>query len=337
MSLGHRQKKMTLKIGVTGASGFIGKRVIEMGLDHGYHLSAFVRPSSIYPQEWDGQITIFKGDIANENDTKKFVAHNDVIIHAAAVVTDWAPREEYQRITIDGTQFLLDQLKGTEKKIILISSIAVYSSHLASGIPCTGDLKLGKPLGNYSWAKQEQEKLIKRYSEQYGIPYCIIRPGNVFGPYSIPWVHEYVAAMKKGPILIDGGKHRALVYIDNVVDLILKAANMKSFSGQIYNGTDENDISWEEYATSIARTLKLNKPKSIGHNLAFQLAKMMEFTFKLLRIKNRPPLTKESLYFVSYPFDVPYDNATADLNYRPIVQKEEALKLTMEYISDFIK
>jgi nucleoside-diphosphate-sugar epimerase len=320
-----------MKIGVTGASGFIGRRIVEMGLEKGHEMVAFIRNPNKFGNELLGKVKVFKGDIAVKEDTKAFVEYCDVIIHTAATVTDWAPKEEYQKSSIDGTQYILDHLVGTKKKMVLASSIAVYGRDLEKN--CTEDMPLREPVGNYSWAKQEQEKLTIKYGKEQGVIYSIIRPGNIFGPKSPSWVHEYIATMKKGPILIGGGKQQSLTYIDNVSEMFLLAAVKSSANSQIYNGVDDQEISWIEYATAISKTLNLKKPSGIGLGLGLNLGKMMAGVYSLLSIKTRPSLTYEAVCFMALPNNISYEKAKKELGFTPVVGRDEALKETLAYIS----
>lgn len=320
-----------MKIGVTGASGFIGRRVVEMGLEKGHEMVAFIRNPTKFGNDLLGKVKVFKGDITVKEDSKAFVEYCDVIVHAAATVTDWAPKEEYQRSSIDGTRYVLEHVVGTKKKLVLVSSIAVYGRDLEKN--CTEDMPLREPVGNYAWAKQEQEKLVIKYGAEQGVIYSIVRPGNIFGPKSPPWVHEYIAAMKKGPILIGGGKQQSLTYIDNVSELILMAAVKNAANGQIYNGTDDQEISWLEYATAISKTLNLKKPSGIGLGLGLNLGKIMGATYSLFGIKTRPAMTYEAVCFMALPNNVSYAKAKKELNFKPIVGRDKAFAETLAYIS----
>lgn len=320
-------------IGVTGASGFIGRRIIEIGLERGYSMIAFVRPTSEYPKEWDEKLLVFKGDISISEDTSKFIEESDIIIHQAAVVSDWAKRDLFQKVSINGTQFLLDHMKGTDKKFVLASSISVYSSQIPNG-NCTEEIELPPPIGIYTWSKQEQEKLVQKYSKEQGIKYSIIRPGNVYGPHAKAWVHDFIDAMRSGPILINGGNHKALTYIDNVAEVFLLAALSNDANSQIYNATDDNELSWKEYGTMIAEIMEIRPPSAIPLGIAKLLSGFLESSYKVLQIKKRPLITKEAINFAGYQFDMPYKKAFKELNYKPIINKTEGLKRTSSYIKE---
>jgi len=317
-------------IGVTGASGFIGRRMIELGLKRGYSMIAFVRPTSVYPKDWEEKVTIIKGDVTNAEDVKPFVLQSKIIIHFAAYVADWGEKKLFQT-SIDGTKNILDNLIGTDKKIVLASSVAVYSNKIKNSV-CHEDLVLPPPIGNYSWAKLEQEKIVIKYGTEHNIKFSIIRPGCVFGPHSRSWVHEYIKAMKKCPVLISGGNKKGLCYIDNVVEIFYLAAFKSEANGQIYNATDDNNISWKEYANFMAGELKLKTPRSIPKCIAVAAAKIMQSVYKVLKITSRPPLTIQTIKSVSCNYNVPYTKATVELGYKPIVEKNEALQRLAKYL-----
>jgi 2-alkyl-3-oxoalkanoate reductase len=318
-------------IGITGASGFIGRRMVEMGLARGYSMVVFVRPTSTYPKYWEGKVTIVKGDITSIDDLKPFVAKSNIIIHCAAFVADWGKKKLFKTINIDGTKNILDLLIGEEKKMVLASSVAVYSNKVKDCI-CTEDMVLPEPDCNYAWSKLEQEKLVKLYGKEHGIKFSIVRPGCVFGPNSRSYVKEYINTMKKCPVLISGGDKNALCYVDNVVDAFFLAALKSEANGQIYNATDDNTISWKEYANFIAGVLNLKKPRSIPKSVALALARILQMVYKLLNISRRPPLTVQTLKSASCTYNIPYTKAANELAYSPAIGKKEAFKRLDEYL-----
>ena len=319
-------------IGISGASGFIGRRMVEIGLERGFSIVAFVRPTSGYPKDWEEKVTIVKGDVTNVSDLKPFVAQSDIIIHCAAFVADWGKKELFKTINIDGTKNILDLLIGEEKKIVLASSVAVYSNKVKDSI-CTEALVLPKPDCNYAWSKLEQEKLVKSYGKEHDIKFSIVRPGCVFGPNSRSYVKEYINTMKKCPVLISGGDKKALCYVDNVVDVFFLAALKSKANGQIYNATDNNTISWKEYANFIAGVLNLKKPRSIPKYAALTLAKILQMIYKLLNISRRPPLTIQTLKSASFNYNIPYTKAQNELAYKPAIDKVEAFRRLENYLN----
>ena len=104
-------------------------------------------------------------------------------------------------------------------------SIVVYGERLGRQI-CDESTPFGRPLGPYSRSKQAQERIARDLEATDGLRVTLVRPANVFGPGSIPWVHEVVALLRRrGVTLIGGGWQNAgLCHVDNLVELLMLAA-----------------------------------------------------------------------------------------------------------------
>lgn len=118
--------KDKIKIGITGASGLLGSHLAkvlsntEKYLIKGLHISSFV-PSFLK----DDNIEWVQGDLREYGVIEDFISDVDIVIHAAAVVSFQKKEEERLfEINVDSTKNLVNQMLGTDKKLLHISSIA---------------------------------------------------------------------------------------------------------------------------------------------------------------------------------------------------------------------
>ena len=94
------KKKIKEPILVTGAAGFIGRRLVKRLLDEGRKVNAFdvmACPESLQDEE---NLHWFKGDIAKRDDVKKALENSCSIFHLAALVGDWGQAALHQKITV---------------------------------------------------------------------------------------------------------------------------------------------------------------------------------------------------------------------------------------------
>lgn len=255
------------------------------------------------------------------------------LIHLAAVVSDWGDERLYWEFTVEGSRHLFDQALKTGARVVLVSSIVVYGDKIRTQ-SCPEESGYGKTFGPYSRTKQAQEKLAWEYHNTKGMKLSVVRPANVYGPGSGPWLHDVVNVLQSGsPGLISGGNMNAgLAYVDNVADIIIRAGSSAAALGRAYNACDGLSVTWKDYFSDISAMIGARTPRSIPRPLAAVAASACETLWHRLNIKKRPPITQEALNLVGSDNRFPMDRARSELGYEPSVTYAEGLKRTKEYI-----
>lgn len=232
---------------VTGASGFLGGRFVERlvlansnceirGLIHTYsHATRLGRLP----------VQIIKCDLASERSVSDSLRGAQVVVHCALGT-------KFE--TISGTRALVRaSLSQGIKKFVHISSVAV---HGYSAPPNTDENSpLPKTSDVYCRIKIESERLVQNAIRENNLPGIVLRPTNIFGPYSRPWTVRPISMLKRRDVvLIDGGNTPSnAVYVDNVVDAILLAITSESAVGHTFIIADTELMSWRDFFGSYAR------------------------------------------------------------------------------------
>lgn len=304
-------------------------------VDEGYAPHAFVLPSERLPAHWRERVRVHLGDVAQRSSVAKAVAEARTVFHLAALVGDWGTDEQHRRVTVRGTENVLGEAARRQARALVASSVVVYGDAIGREV-CDEDHPMGRPLGPYSRAKQEQERIALRLEGDRSLRVTIVRPTNVFGPGSRPWVDLAAAQLSSGgPMLIgDGEQHAGLTYVDNVVDVFVRAAERPASVGRTYNASDDNGITWRRYFSELAQLVGAPPPKAINKRLAAIAAGGAETAFRLLRRQERPPITREALNLVSAHHRVPITRARNELGYEPRVGYKEAMKAVAAYLRE---
>ena len=312
---------------VTGATGFIGRHLVGRLQRDGRQVRAFVLPQEEAPSSWGEDVEVHRGDVGDGVTVEPAVEGAGTVIHLAAVVEDWGAEDLHQRVTVDGTEHVLGAAARNGARAVLASSIVVYGERLRTGL-CHEDAPMGQPLGPYSRSKQAQERIARRLESEAGLDLSIVRPSNVFGPGSRPWVHEVLTLLRQGGItLIGGGDQNAgLCHVDNLVDVLLRAASEDQARGRVYNAADGSDVTWKQYFGDLARLAGTNPPRSAPLWLAKPLAVLCENIWKVGTFSRRPPITREAINLVGSHHRVPVDRARDELGYVPLVGYGEAIR-----------
>lgn len=318
---------------VTGATGFIGRRLVARLVEEGYRPRAFVLPSESVP--WADDVDVARGDVTQRTSVAAALGDAATVFHLAAMVGDWGAPETHQRVTVRGTENVLCEAAGGRARVLLASSVVVYGEQIGTSV-CDEQLPHGQTFGPYSQSKQAQERLAWQLEGSESLKVTIVRPTNVFGPGSVPWVDMAVRELKKGsPTLIDGGRRTAgLTYVDNVVDVFVRAAERPGAIGRIYNANDDNGVTWLRYFTELATLCGAPAPTSIPGAVAHAAAYALETAYRVTRRNERPPITREALNLVGSNHRVPIDRAKEELGYLPLVGYLDGMKRVAAYLEE---
>ena len=319
-------------VAVTGAAGFIGRQVVAevLRVDPDVRIRALLLPQERLPEAWltheaKSRIEVVRGDVTDASTMAPLLEGAGTIVHLAAVVTDWAPWKQFLRVTVEGTRKVLSGLPA-HTRVVLASSIVVYGHRLGQR-RCSEDVPFGRPRGYYSKAKQRQERLARRLCRERELDLTVVRPGNVFGPGSRPWVEMVLPLLRRRDFtLLGGGDHDAgLCHVDNLADLIVRAAGAEVAVGATYNAADGEGISWKRYFGDLAEAVGARPPRSLPRVIARPLARACEILWRLRGARHRPPLTREAIQLTSRGLDLPTGRARDELGWTPRVSYEDAM------------
>lgn len=315
---------------ITGASGFLGRRMVEMLVERGYQVRALVRKTSrIDPLRLPG-VEIFYGDVTDAQSLQPAFAGIDYVVHAVA---DTSGTEAGARlVTIQGTRNILDLCASHPvRKLVYISSCSVYGvaeCQVGQVVDENASLeRFPERRGAYSWGKLAAEKLVTDFMARGKIPAVCLRPGTIYGCGGENYTPMlgFSFGDKVFAVIGDGRFVLPLVYVDNLVEAIRVAMLEDKSSGQIYTVVDPRQVDKKRYMDHFIR--KLHPRASflyVPYSLLSAAVSVQEKVFGLL--KRRPVMTLYRLKSSQNP--IIYDPAKImqELNWHPLVSFEEAVQ-----------
>lgn len=232
---------------VTGATGFVGSRLVERLAREKKSVIACVRQRNKISSN---TITTIIDDLTESTDWTSALSGIEAVIHSAArvhVMNDLSadPLVEFRRVNVEGTLNLARQAaKNGVQRFIFISSIKVNGEGTELGKPYTAD-DTPAPSDPYGISKQEAEQGLLRLAAETGMEVVIIRPVLVYGPGVKANFLSMMKWLNKGIPLPLGAIHnkRSLVALDNLVDLIVTCLHHPGAANQIFLVSDGEDIS----------------------------------------------------------------------------------------------
>ena len=326
---------------VTGAAGFIGRRVVNSLLTRGfYNIRCLIRPSSkigaleqvLRAHQSGGNVEIMTGNLLSKEDCKAAARGVNVVYHIAAGRGEKSFADAFLNSVVT-TRNLLDATvaAATVRRFVNISSFAVYTN---SSKPHRDLLDEDCPVeersearGNaYCFAKAEQDKLVVDYSQRFGLPYVSLRPGYVCGPGN-PGIHSRVGVGTFGVFLhLGGGNPLPVTYVDNCADAIALAGLVPGIEGEVFNVVDDDLPSSRKFLRLYKRNVKRFKSVYIPHAVSFILCWLWESYSNWS--KGQLPLVYNRKAWQASWKRTRYSNRKlkARLGWRPVVPIEEALQ-----------
>lgn len=247
-------------IGVTGASGFVGRYVVNTLAAQGHAVRAIARCE---PQNLERSVTWARSpDLTTPGDWATVVAGLDVVIHAAArvhVMNDKVaePLPAFQAANVNGTLALARAAAAQGvRRFVFVSSIKVNGERTEPGAPFTPDSQPA-PIDPYGVSKLEAEQALTLLCAETGMELVIVRPVLVYGPGVKANFRALLNAVARGIPLPFGRVEnaRSLVFVGNLADLIARAALHPAAAGGTFLVSDGQDLSTAALIGEIARAM----------------------------------------------------------------------------------
>lgn len=325
---------MSCKLAITGASGFIGKHLIDALSRREHDIRAAVRSHSNLSCP-----TFVVGKIDGTTNWSDAISGCDAVIHLAAYahVTNSAKIDKVllHETNVEGTARLAQEAtKAGVKHFIFISSIGAMAD--SSNTVLSADASCS-PATLYGKSKLMAEKELNTIAGKYGMEWTIIRPPLVYGPGNPGNMQRLLKLIRSGlPLpLASVRNRRSFIYVENLVDVIVAClGNPKAF-GKTYLPSDGQDVSTPELIRKIAKanqSFQFSEFSNQGAGRSTLVSRRSPWLFpfpeSLLKAMGHLPglgaLRKltSSLYVDSEPI-------YRDLGWKPPFSMEEGLQKTL--------
>jgi UDP-glucose 4-epimerase len=259
---------------VTGGAGFIGAALSNRLVEEGHHVRVLDDLSGGDPGGLHPDVIFTRGDVRDRPKLWTLLQKVDCVFHLAARVSVpesiLYPRE-YNDVNVGGTVALTEAIRDAGvDRIVLASSATVYGPQ--DSLP-VAETAWPHPRAPYAVSKLAAEHYIFALGELYNITTVALRIFNAYGPAQrVPPVHapvipHFLRNVLSGASVVihsDGWQTRDFVYIDDVVDALIAAAEARSVAGQIINVGSGEETSLNSLVAALGELT--DKRPNVIHN-----------------------------------------------------------------------
>ena len=263
---------------VTGATGFLGRRVVQALLERGKDVRCLVRSPGGEEMFDQDSVDVHYGSVTDPASLRAAFYDLDEVVHLVAVIQERGSAT-FDRINVAGTRNVLEAAKAAgARRFVHVSAIGAQEN----------------PAMRYLHSKWEAEQLVVGS----GIPYTILRPSLLFGEGDefMNALAGLVRTMPIVPVIGNGKNEFQPVSVDDAARCVANAVdNPRLRNGLAEIGGPER-LTYDRIVDDVAFTMSAKRWK-----LHIPVALMRFPVWLTEKLLSRPPVTKDQLAMLRVP------------------------------------
>lgn len=279
-----------MRILITGSTGFIGLNLIKRLYEDGHNISVIIRnPAKSHLVEKHAD-RILIGDLTEPESIENAIVDMDACYHLSGLTKSADINNFYKNNYLASVNLIKEIQKSScaIKHFIMLSSLA--ASRPDASAEGVNEKCPPRPVSSYGQSKL----LAELYLAKTDLPYTIIRPPIVYGPYDRD-VLSFFKMADKGIMPVFGAKKRySLIYVQDLVESLVKVLGNPAVYGRTYNVGEMKSYTMEEIVKTISESAG-KKPFIIPvpEFMLYLIAPLYEFIARITGIS--PILTRDKL------------------------------------------
>jgi nucleoside-diphosphate-sugar epimerase len=320
----ERRRFDARKVAVTGAGGFIGNAICRALAAEGAEVRGLELNPETAQRVREAGAEFQACDITDRPALDRALEGVEMAVHTAAHIREWGRMEDFVRVNVGGTVKVLDAAeRAGAERVLHVSSVVVYG---------------------YDHPGEQDEDVFHR---TYGIPYIdtksasdalacrrgavVIRPGDVYGPASVPWVLRPLELARAGQLAVPGKGDGIMLplYIDDLVEAVALGL-LDGKPGRPYAAWDGTPVTFEDYSNRLAdmiggrRARRLPRPLLTGVGATMEAVAVLRGTV--------PPFSRNAITFIDRRGTVSTRRIREELGWEPRVNLDEGMRRTEEWL-----
>jgi nucleoside-diphosphate-sugar epimerase len=316
---------------VTGGTGFTGSALCRRLAQDGHQVVALDNKHGVFDEELRGLgVEIHIGSVTDRELVDRLTAGCDRVYHlAAAFRLVNLSRKQYHDINVNGTRWVLEAARRHDvPRVVYCSTCGVHGD--VKRPPASEDSPIA-PADYYQQTKWEGEVVAHEFVDQ-GLCVSIVRPTAIYGPGDPERFLHIFRRVARGRFLFlgDGAVHYHPVYVENLIDGMILAAEKQEACGRTYLIADDHSLPIRELVGEVAKALDTDvRFTRLPFWPTYAAAAAVEVAYKPLPAE--PPIFRRRLDWFRQNRSFSIDRARRELGYVPRVGLAEGLRRTGEW------
>lgn len=320
---------------VTGGAGWLGHALLAALAVEGTPVRCLVRDAT----ERDavtglGAVETVVGDIRDPAAVDDLFGGLDghIAFHLAGVIHPVRGTREFYDVNVGGTANVVDAARRSgARRLVHVSSNSPFGVARDPGTTFDEDTPY-RPLLGYGRSKMEAELLVRRAR----LETVVVRAPWFYGPYQPARQTRFFSAIRKGifPMFGPGGNRRSMVYTDNLVDGLLRAARTPGAAGRAYWIADARPYPMREILDTVRQALAdegLDVGRRSHVRVPSPLADVAGFADAALQRLGRYSQSVHVLSEMNKTIACSIDRARAELGYDPRIDLLEGMRRSIRW------
>ena len=292
-------------LAVTGGTGFVGQRLIDLAVERGHQVRALTRR----PQEVRDGVEWIEGSLDDRDALQQLVTESDAVIHVAGVIN--AP---------DTAGFEAGNVTGT---LAMLASATATGTHRFVHVSSLAAREPG--LSQYGASKARSEELVQRS----GLDWAIVRPPAVYGPGDRETLELFRMAKLRVMLLPPHGRV-SLIHVDDLSRLLLALAQSDEPSRIVLEPDDGRNGGWTHKELAKAIGAAVGKA-NLSLSMPGKMLRLGAVVDQLVRRERAKLSADRAAYFSHSDWAVSPDLRPSPTLWQPQVDSEDGLRRTAEW------
>lgn len=316
------------KVLVTGAAGFTGNALACALLREGHAVRGMCRRDDQAEALRAQGIEPVIGDIVDADAVDRAVDGVEKVYHIAACFrTSGHGDDYYEKVNVDGTRYVLEAAERHGCERVVHCSTGGVHGHIDPAIAPADESAPIRPGDIYQVTKLRGEELAVEAMKR-GQRVSVFRPAGIYGPGDLRLLKLFGGVQRgRFPIFGPGRVCFGMVYIDDLIDGIIRCGTQDAALGEVFILSGVRDVPVRELVERVAEAVGGKAPKfHLPLMPLLAVAWMCEMICVPLGIE--PPLHRRRAHFFTNNRQFTCAKATRLLGYRPSVSPEEGILRT---------
>jgi dihydroflavonol-4-reductase len=235
---------------VTGATGFLGRYLVDALLARGVRVVAAVRNVDRARDLAERGVVLRRADLVERERLAEAFAGADAVVSNAALLS-LRPRawQEYLRINVEGTENVYEAMAAAGvRRAVQISSVAVYRGHsppVGEDHPRLDASVRGSRFNAYPLSKALSEDAAWRIARGRGVALTVLRPPGIYGAFDTNFTRVHKLLVTHAPVAPYPVMRLCMVYAGDVAEAAALSLERSVAEDRAYNVTGDDLTTWQ--------------------------------------------------------------------------------------------